>query len=103
MVSEKRSWLQQLGQRVITAEDTEQDKLNKSLVMFACGLMGFGAMLWLAIYWAMGIKFSATVPLTYLAVSAACVKCHNAHPLSPKRDFKPNDVMGGIAITIPLE
>lgn len=37
------------------------------------------------------------------AVSAACVTCHNSHPLSPKRDFKLNDVMGGIAITIPLE
>ena len=32
-----------------------------------------------------------------------CVSCHNAHPLSPKRDFKLNDVMGGIAITIPLD
>lgn len=37
------------------------------------------------------------------AVSAACVSCHNSHPLSPKRDFKANDVMGGIAITIPLD
>ena len=37
------------------------------------------------------------------AVSAACVTCHNGHPLSPKRDFKLNEVMGGIAITIPLE
>ena len=37
------------------------------------------------------------------AVSKACVICHNSHPLSPKRDFKLNDVMGGIAITIPLE
>ena len=37
------------------------------------------------------------------AVSAACVSCHNSHPLSPKHDFKLNDVMGGIAITIPLE
>jgi hypothetical protein len=37
------------------------------------------------------------------AVSSACVNCHNRHPLSPKRDFKLNDVMGGIAITIPLE
>lgn len=37
------------------------------------------------------------------AVAAACVICHNAHPLSPKRDFKLKDVMGGIAITIPLE
>ncbi len=37
------------------------------------------------------------------AVSSACVTCHNNHPLSPKQDFKLNDVMGGIAITIPLE
>lgn len=37
------------------------------------------------------------------AVSNACITCHNQHPLSPKRDFKLNDVMGGIAITIPLE
>lgn len=37
------------------------------------------------------------------AVSPACITCHNSHPLSPKQDFKLNDVMGGIAITIPLE
>ncbi len=37
------------------------------------------------------------------AVSTVCVNCHNRHPLSPKRDFKLNDVMGGIAITIPLD
>lgn len=37
------------------------------------------------------------------AVSSACVSCHNGHPLSPKRDFKVKDVMGGIAITIPVE
>ena len=37
------------------------------------------------------------------AVAIACVTCHNAHPLSPKRDFKLKDVMGGIAITIPLD
>jgi len=37
------------------------------------------------------------------AVSVACITCHNSHPLSPKQDFKLNDVMGGIAITIPLE
>ena len=36
------------------------------------------------------------------AVAHACVGCHNAHPDSPRRDFKPNDVMGGIVITIPL-
>ena len=37
-----------------------------------------------------------------LAVTDSCVNCHNTHPLSPKRNFKKNDVMGAIVITIPL-
>lgn len=36
------------------------------------------------------------------AVSQSCVGCHNAHPDSPKKDFKPGDVMGGVLLTIPL-
>jgi class 3 adenylate cyclase len=71
MASDRATWLQQLGGRVITSDDSEQERLNKTLAIFACGLMGFAAMLWLAIYWAMGIRFSATVPLVYLLVSAA--------------------------------
>lgn len=35
------------------------------------------------------------------AVSLACVSCHNTHPKSAKRDFKLNDVMGGLEILIP--
>ena len=37
------------------------------------------------------------------AINSACITCHNAHPLSPKRDFKVGDLMGGIVVTIPLE
>ncbi len=37
------------------------------------------------------------------AVSRACVSCHNAHTESPKRDFKLNDVMGGLVIEVPLD
>jgi hypothetical protein len=36
------------------------------------------------------------------AVSQSCVGCHNAHPKSPKKDFKVHDVMGGLVIEIPL-
>ncbi len=68
-----RLWLQDLGQRVITEQDSEQERLNKTLLIFASGLMGFGAMLWLVIYQAMGIKFSSTVPLTYLGISAGAL------------------------------
>ena len=63
--------LSRLSGRVITAHDSEEQKLHKTLLIFACGLMGFAAMLWLTIYHAMGIRYSATVPLIYLAVSAA--------------------------------
>lgn len=37
------------------------------------------------------------------AINDTCTTCHNAHPLSPKRDFKQGDLMGAIVITIPLE
>ncbi len=37
------------------------------------------------------------------AVTKACITCHNNHPLSPKRDFKLNDVMGALVITFPLD
>jgi adenylate cyclase len=64
-----RAMLSNLSNRVITPNDTDEQKLQKTLLIFACGLMGFAAMLWLVIYHAMGIRYSATVPLIYLAVS----------------------------------
>lgn len=36
------------------------------------------------------------------AVSPACVSCHNGHDDSPRKDFKLNDVMGGVVIRIPV-
>ena len=36
------------------------------------------------------------------AVSQACLGCHNAHQDSPRRNFKLNDAMGAVLITIPL-
>lgn len=38
-----------------------------------------------------------------LAVTPSCVECHNAHPNSPKHDFKLYDVMGGIVVSIPVD
>ena len=38
-----------------------------------------------------------------LAVTEGCIGCHNAHPESAKRDFKINDVMGAIVISIPVK
>ncbi len=37
-----------------------------------------------------------------LASANGCVDCHNHHPLSKRHDFRLNDVMGGLVISIPL-
>lgn len=37
------------------------------------------------------------------AVAPVCVACHNAHPDTPKKDFKIGDVMGGVVIRIPID
>ena len=37
-----------------------------------------------------------------IAVSKACVSCHNEHKDSPKTDFKLGQVMGGVVIRVPL-
>lgn len=49
--------------------DTQEDKLRKSLLIFAAAFMTFAVMLWLAIYWAMGVNFSSNVPLGYQLIS----------------------------------
>ncbi|NGZ07977.1 MAG: DUF3365 domain-containing protein [Nitrospira sp. LK70] len=36
------------------------------------------------------------------AVSPSCVTCHNADPRSAKHDYKLNDVLGGVLISIPV-
>lgn len=60
--------LQSIGEDLM---DTQEDKLRKSLLIFACAFMNFAVMLWLAIYWLMGLNFSSNVPLGYQAVSIA--------------------------------
>jgi hypothetical protein len=44
--------------------------------------------------------FTAVYP--DVAVAEACVKCHNDHKDSPRRDFKLGDVMGAVVIRIPV-
>lgn len=70
MIQRLRQRLNDLGSRAILDADNEQDRLRRTLLVFASAMMGFGSMLWLVIYWAMGIKFSATVPLIYILATA---------------------------------
>ena len=71
MILRLRQRLNELGARAILDVENEQDHLRRTLLIFASAMMGFGSMLWLVIYWAMGIKFSATVPLIYCVATAA--------------------------------
>jgi len=37
-----------------------------------------------------------------VAVSSACINCHNGHEDTPKTDFALGDVMGGVVLRFPL-
>jgi hypothetical protein len=50
----------------------------------------------------LGAKKYLTAVYADIAVSKACVSCHNSHDDSPRNDFKLDDVMGGVVIRIPL-
>jgi len=71
---------------VITEEtmDTQEDKLHKDLLIFACGFMNLAVALWLALYWMMGLHFPANVPLGYQLISVVSL----VYYLKTKR-FKP--------------
>jgi hypothetical protein len=45
--------------------------------------------------------FTAVYP--DIAVSPACINCHNAHKDSPRTDFKPGEVMGGVVLRIVMK
>lgn len=50
----------------------------------------------------LGDKKYFTAVYADVAVSRACVKCHNEHKDSPRTDFDIDDVMGGVVIRIPV-
>ena len=62
--------LERLNRAAVSVDDSEDLRLRKTLLMFASGLMNMAAILWLAIYWLMGLKLPTTIPLLYQALSA---------------------------------
>jgi len=45
--------------------DSAELRLQKSLLIFATGLISFASMLWLFIYWQIGPQFSSTIPFVF--------------------------------------
>ncbi len=68
-----RGLISRLGDAAIDANDSEEMKLRKSLLIFASGLMNIAAILWLAIYWWMGLKLPTSIPLGFQILSALVV------------------------------
>lgn len=46
-------------------EETAEQQLKRDLLVFATGLIIFGTMLWLLLYWQLGPRFSATAPFVF--------------------------------------
>jgi class 3 adenylate cyclase len=59
------SFLDRLRNAGIDPGDSDEQRLNKSLLMFATGLVSVASMLWLVIYWSLGPKLSATLPFAF--------------------------------------
>jgi class 3 adenylate cyclase len=51
--------------------DSEETRLNKSLLMLATGLVGFATMLWVTIYSLLGSQFSSTLPFAFQILLAS--------------------------------
>ncbi len=49
----------------IQPDDSEEVRLQKTLLIFATGLISFASVLWLFIYWQLGPRFSSTIPFVF--------------------------------------
>jgi adenylate cyclase len=65
-----RDLLTRLSAAAIDPADSEDLRLRKTLLMFASGLMNAAAIIWLAIYWAMGLKLPTSIPFGFQLLSA---------------------------------
>ena len=64
-MSNKHSFFDGVRTAGILPTDSEELRLQKSLLMFATGLISFASMLWLFIYWQLGPQFSSTIPFVF--------------------------------------
>ncbi len=65
-----RDLISRLGAAAIDPSDSEELRLRKTLLMFASGLMNAAAILWVGIYWWMGLKLPTSIPFGFQVLSA---------------------------------
>ena len=64
-MSKQGSFLEGFRNAGIQPSDSAELRLQKSLLIFATGLISFASMLWLLIYWQIGPQFSSTIPFVF--------------------------------------
>ncbi|HEX9391801.1 MAG TPA: adenylate/guanylate cyclase domain-containing protein [Usitatibacteraceae bacterium] len=50
-----------------------EEKLSGDMLLFSTGLMMFASVLWLAVYWSFGQRFSTLIPLTFQFISVCTI------------------------------
>ncbi|MBE2257716.1 MAG: adenylate/guanylate cyclase domain-containing protein [Candidatus Accumulibacter sp.] len=61
-MSSYRTFVDRLRNAGISPTDSEELRLQKSLLFFATGLISLASMVWLLIYWQLGPRFSSNLP-----------------------------------------
>ncbi len=51
----------------------------------------------------LGGRWYFTAVYADVAIHSSCVACHNQHQDSPRKDFKPGEVIGGVVVRVALE
>ncbi len=51
--------------------ESPEEKLSGDMLLFSTSLMALASVLWLSIYWSLGLRFSTSIPLAFLFLSAA--------------------------------
>ncbi|MEI7614028.1 MAG: adenylate/guanylate cyclase domain-containing protein [Betaproteobacteria bacterium] len=64
-MSKSPGFLESFRSAGIQPDDSEELRLQKSLLILATGLISFASMLWLFIYWQLGPQFSSTIPFLF--------------------------------------
>ncbi len=64
-MSTKSGFIEGVRSAGILPTDSEELRLQKSLLIFATGLISFASMFWLFIYWQLGPQFSSTIPFVF--------------------------------------
>ncbi len=64
-MNDQRGFIEGFRNAGILPSDSEEVRLQKSLLIFATGLISLASMLWLFIYWQLGPQISSTIPFLF--------------------------------------